>query len=149
MHHEQRLVLRNGVQSVGHLNGDKDRQSHGHGLGGLENLAGNSFKVLRRSVALHVVGQLPERHLGSSGVHQEPVGGGTNSSSADISTNDHVSEEEPGSDESLVSSPGRFVHDVEVGRVEAEGGGGKSVSHQVHPKQLDRDQGLGQAKGGC
>ena len=37
VHHQQGLVLRDGVQGVGHLDGDKDRQSHGHGLGSLEN----------------------------------------------------------------------------------------------------------------
>ena len=90
-HDEQTLVLRHGVECIGHLDGDEDRQGHGHGLRGLEDLAGDSLELLGGSVALHVVGQLPEGHLGSSGVNQEPVGGSSNSGGADIGSNDHVS----------------------------------------------------------
>lgn len=90
-HEEQTLVLRHGVKCIGHLDGDEDRQGHGHGLRGLEDLARDSLELLGGSVALHVVGQLPEGHLGSSGVNQEPVGGGSNSGGADIGSNDHVS----------------------------------------------------------
>ena len=90
-HEDQRLVLRHGVKGIGHLDGDEDRQSHGHGLGGLEDLARDSLELLGGAVALHVVGQLPEGHLGSSGVNQEPVGRGSNSGGADIASNDHVS----------------------------------------------------------
>ena len=37
-HENKGLVLRDGVQSVKHLNGDKDGQSHGHGLRSLNRL---------------------------------------------------------------------------------------------------------------
>merc|ERR550539_1534517 len=133
---------------VGHLDGDKDRQSHGHGLRRLENFTGDALEAFWRSVALHVVGELPEGHLGTGGVQEEPVGGGTNGSSTDISTNDHVSEEQPGSDEGLVGSPGWFVHDVQVGGVEGESSGGQTVSDQVDPQQLDGDESLGEAESG-
>ena len=40
LHHQQGLVLRQRVQSVAHLNGDKDGEGHGHGLRGLEKNVG-------------------------------------------------------------------------------------------------------------
>ena len=95
-----------------------------------------------------MVGKLPEGHLGTGGVQEEPVGRGTNGGSTNIDTNDHVSEEQPGSDEGLVGSPGWFVHDVEVGGVEGESSGGQAVSDEVHPQQLDGDQSLGEAESG-
>ncbi len=58
----------------------------------------------------------------------------------------HVSEEEPPGDERLAGVARRLVHDVEVGRVEAEGRGGQAVRHQVHPEQLHRDQRLRHAE---
>jgi len=39
VHDKKRLVLRDRVESVCHLDGDEDRQSHGHGLWSLEDLA--------------------------------------------------------------------------------------------------------------
>ena len=64
-HQRQGLILRDGVQGVGHLNGDEHRQGHSHGLGGLENLAGKSLEVLGVAVAAHVVGKLVVGHLGA------------------------------------------------------------------------------------
>lgn len=43
------------VESVAHLNGDKHRQSHGHGRSSLKELAVNAGKVLILLVALHEV----------------------------------------------------------------------------------------------
>lgn len=60
----------------------------------------------------------------------------------------HVSEEEPAGDEGLFGRAGGFAHDVQVGRVEAQRGGGQTVSHQVDPQQLDGDQSLGQTQRG-
>ena len=57
-------------------------------------------------------------------------------------------EEEPATDERLLGVPRRLVHDVKVGRVEAEGGGGQAVRHQVHPQQLHGDERLGHAQSG-
>ena len=59
-----------------------------------------------------------------------------------------VSEEEPAGDEGLLGVTWGPVHDVQVGGVEAQGGGGQTVRHQVHPQQLDGDQGLGEAQRG-
>merc|ERR1712066_1058108 len=86
--------------------------------------------------------------MGASGIVEEPPTGGTNSGGTDIHTDGHVPEEQPGGDQGLVGATGRLVHDVEIRRVEGEGGGGQTVSDQVDPEKLNRDQGLRQAKGG-
>lgn len=45
-------------------------------------------------------------------------------------------EEDPGSDELLVSRSRRLAHDVHVRRIEAKRRCGRTVCHQVHPQQL-------------
>ncbi|RUS82907.1 hypothetical protein EGW08_009330, partial [Elysia chlorotica] len=62
-------------------------------------------------------------------------------------SNSHVSEEEPASDEALLGRTWGFLHDVQIWGVEAQGSGRHTVSDQVHPQQLDRDQGFGDAQG--
>ena len=57
-------------------------------------------------------------------------------------------EEEPGSDQLLVGLPGRLLHDVHVGRVEAQRGGRGPVRHQVHPQELQA-QALSQVASLC
>ena len=64
-------------------------------------------------------------------------------------SNGQVSEEEPAGDEGLLGVAGGPVHDVQVGGVEAQSGGGQTVSHQVDPQKLDGDQGLGETEGSC
>lgn len=59
-----------------------------------------------------------------------------------------VPEEEPARDKTFISLAGRFVHDVQVGGIEAEGGGGQTVSDKVDPQQLHRDQSLRETKSG-
>ena len=68
---------------------------------------------------------------------------------APLTSNSQISEEEPATDEGLLGGPGGSVHDVQVWGVEAQGCGWEPVSHQVHPQQLHRDQGLRQPQGGC
>lgn len=63
-------------------------------------------------------------------------------------SNGQISEEEPARDEGLFGGAGGFAHDVQVGGVEAQRGGGQTVSHKVDPQQLDGDQGLGQTQSG-
>ncbi len=58
----------------------------------LENLAGDSLELLGRSVALHVVGELVEGHLGPGGIVHEPVGSAAHSGSTHVHANNHVSE---------------------------------------------------------
>lgn len=60
-----------------------------------------------------------------------------------------VSEEEPARDERLFGVAWRFVHDVQVWRVEAQGGGRKSISHQVDPQQLHWNQSFRETQDGC
>ena len=65
-----------------------------------------------------------------------------------LTSNGHVTEEEPSGDESLLGVAWWFLHDVQVRWVEAEGSGGEAVSHEVHPEQLYGNQGLWDAQGG-
>merc|ERR1711936_634815 len=120
---------------------------HGHGLGGLEDFAGESLEVLGVAVAAHVVGQLVVRHLGACGVEEEPVAGSSDGGSADVDTDGHIPEEQPGGDQGLVAATGGLVHDVQVRGVEGEGSGGQAVSDKVHPEKLDRDESLRKAEG--
>lgn len=64
-------------------------------------------------------------------------------------SNGQVSEEEPARDERLFGVAWRFVHDVQVWRVEAQSGGRKPISHQVDPQQLDRNQSFRETQDGC
>lgn len=64
-----------------------------------------------------------------------------------LTTNSHVSEEQPARDQGLLGGAWGLAHDVQIRGVEAQGGGGQTVSHQVDPQQLDGDQGLGQTQG--
>ena len=51
------------VEGVEHLNGDQHGQSHGHGLGGVEDVAVHTLEHLGLGGALHVVG-LPSNNGG-------------------------------------------------------------------------------------
>merc|ERR1719206_302091 len=84
-----------------------------------------------------------------AGVAEEPVRGGSNGCSTNIDTNNHVSEKQPGSDQSFISATWGLVHDVKVWRVEGEGSGWETVSDEVHPQELDRDQSFWETKGSC
>ena len=66
-----------------------------------------------------------------------------------LTANSHISEEQPSGDQGLFGGTGGSVHDVQVGGVEAQSGGGQTVSHQVDPQKLDGDQGLGETEGSC
>ena len=99
-------------------------------------------------MALEEVRQLPVVNLGSGGIVEEPVSSSTDGSAADVETDGHVAEEEPGGDKSLLGGAGHLLHDVQVRRVESEGSGGQTVSDQVDPEQLNGDEGFGQAEGG-
>jgi len=52
----------------------------------------------------------------------------------------------PWGDELVVCAARGLAHDVGVGRVESEGGGGRAVGDQVDPEELDRDEALGEAE---
>ena len=91
--------------------------------------------------------QLVVVELGSAMVDCEPPGGSTDSGAADVDTDSHVSEEQPSADEGFLGAAGHLEHDVQIRGVEAEGGGGQTVSDQVDPQQLYGDQGFRHTKG--
>lgn len=64
-----------------------------------------------------------------------------------LTTNGHVSEEQPAGDQGLLGGTWGLAHDVQVRWVEAQSGGRQTISHQVDPQQLDGDQSLGQTQG--
>lgn len=66
-----------------------------------------------------------------------------------LTSDGQVAEEEPATDEGLLGVAGLLVHDVQVRGVEAQSRGWQPICHQVHPQQLHRDEGLGQAQDGC
>ncbi len=75
----------------------------------LENLAGDALELLGRSVALHVVGQLVEGHLGPGGIVHEPVGSSAHSGSTHVYANNHVSEHKRGLEKNVQRKIGNFV----------------------------------------
>ncbi len=68
------------------------------------------------------------------------------SSDTNIDADDHVTEEQPLTDERLAAVSRRYTHDRVVGRVKAECSGGKTVGDEVDPEELDRDERLGHAE---
>ncbi len=59
-----------------------------------------------------------------------------------LTTNGHVSEEQPARDQGLLGGTWGLAHDVQIRGVEAQSSGGQTISHQVDPQQLDGDQSL-------
>ena len=90
--------------------------------------------------------QLVVVELRSFLVRHEPPGGSTDRRTADVASDRHVAEEQPAADERLFGVARRLVHDVQVGRVEAERGGRQAVRHQVDPQQLDGNQSFGHSQ---
>ncbi len=114
-----------------------------------------------------VLSYLPEVDLGSGRVVHEPVCCSSDGGEANVGADGQVPEEQPGGDQGLVlgpgqkktliksivnrpvgCAPGRLGHDVEVRRIESEGGGWKAVGDEVDPKELNGDECLGEAEGG-
>lgn len=96
--------------------------------------------------ALQVMAQLVVGKMRSGRANHVPPSGGTDSANTDVGTDSHVTEEQPSGDQTLRSTTGRLVHDVQVRGVEAQSGGRETVSDQVDPEKLDRDQSFGQAE---
>ena len=90
--------------------------------------------------------ELVERDLRALRVEEEPPGIAEDGRATDVRADDHVAEEQPGTDERFATVAGRDAHDGVVGRVEAEGGGGETVGDEVDPKQLHGDERLGHAE---
>lgn len=72
--------------------------------------------------------QLGECHLRSITVAHEPPRSSTDSRKPDVDTDTQVAEEEPARDKRVGDRTGRFVHDVRVRGVEAEGSSREAVS---------------------
>ena len=53
----------------------------------------------------------------------------------------------PSTSYTCLASSWRLLHDVKVGRVEAESGGREAIGDEVDPEQLHRDQGLWKTQG--
>ena len=104
-HNQQRLVFRQGIDGVAHLNGDQDGKSESHGFGSLENVAAQTLEFFGFGGALEEMAELGVVHLGSGGVVQEPVGSSTDGGETNINTNGHVTEKQPGGDQSLFRGP--------------------------------------------
>lgn len=93
-------------------------------------------------------GQLAEADLGALGVVHEPPGIAGHSGEADVGADDEVAEEQPATDEGLVTLTRATLHDVVIRRVERQGGGGETVGDEVDPEELNGDKSLGHAKSG-
>lgn len=76
-----------------------------------------------------------------------PPSGSANGASTDVSANSHIAEEEPASNETLGSAAGRLIHDVQIGRVKAEGSSRETISYQIDPQKLNGNQSFGQTEG--
>lgn len=51
-----------------------------------------------------------------------------------LTSNGHVSEEEPSSDQAFLGVPGWFLHDVKVRGVKSKSSCWETISHQVDPQ---------------
>jgi len=147
-HADHRLVLRHAVQSVEHLDDDQDGKGHRHGLRVAED--GFAIDALEHGVvtlvAVEMVGQLVVGQLGAGIGDHVPPGGSADRRRAHVQPDDHVTEKEPGGDERFFRGTWLLLHDVQIGRIETQSGGGKAVGDQVDPKQLNGDQRLGEAQ---
>lgn len=93
-----------------------------------------------------MVTQLVVGKMRSDGANHVPPSSSTNGSCTDVSTDGHVTEEKPSGDKTLVGAARRFVHNVQIRRVEAQGSGWQTISDQIDPQELDGDQSFGQTK---
>lgn len=147
-HRQQRLVLGYTVDSVKHLDGYKYTEGHGHGVGITEDLTIESFVHLIVRVAGHVVRQLVVSKTRSSGIGDEPPGSTADSCKSNVESDCHITEEQPASNQTFFRVPGGNSHDVGIGSVEAESSSRQTVSDEVDPQELDRDEGFGESKSG-
>lgn len=145
---QERLAGGKGVHGVEHFNDDQDGERDSRtGLGHVvrEHGAANLRELGRAAVE---VGQLVEADLGTLRVEHEPPSITGDRGETDVGANDEIAEEEPSTDELLVTLPGVATHDIVVRGVERQGGGGETVGDQVHPQKLNRDQSLRHAESG-
>mmetsp|Transcript_38300 Transcript_38300/g.81772 ORF Transcript_38300/g.81772 Transcript_38300/m.81772 type:complete len:274 (-) Transcript_38300:2083-2904(-) len=77
-----------------------------------------------------------------------PVGEDAHTGESNVDANDHVAEEDPGGDEAVVGASGKLLHDVRIRGVESQRRGWGSISDEVNPEELHRDESLWQAQRG-
>ena len=145
---QERLARGEGVHGVEHLNDDQDRERDSRaGLGHIvgEHGAANLRELGRTAVEVR---QLVEADLGTLRVEHEPPNVTGDRGETDVGTDDEITEEEPSTDELLVTLSGVAAHDIVVRRVEGQSSGGETVGDQVDPQKLNRDQSLGHAESG-
>ena len=82
-------------------------------------------------------------------MYHKPPGSSCNSSHTHIDSNNEITEEEPATNERVLGRAGRLLHDVDIWGVEPQSSGRQSISNQVHPEQLNRDQSLRETQDGC
>mmetsp|Transcript_9492 Transcript_9492/g.19197 ORF Transcript_9492/g.19197 Transcript_9492/m.19197 type:complete len:511 (+) Transcript_9492:483-2015(+) len=172
-HGKERAVLGDCVERIEHLDGHEHRERHGGG--GLLARAAEVGAWLGRKVHAAVGRPRPERRrpilveaqlgklralapVGELAVGDErvrilgpivphvPIDEDADGGEADVNADDHVAEEDPRRDELIVGVARRLLHDVGVGRVEAERGGGRPIGDEVDPEQLQRDEALRQSE---
>lgn len=73
---------------------------------------------------------------------------GADGCGADVAASDDVPEQGEGRDQRVRPAAGGTAHVCRVGRVEAEGGGGGAVGHQVDPQEVQGAEHLGEAQEG-
>ncbi len=86
--------------------------------------------------------QLMERDLGTALVEDEPPRVSENSRTSHVDTNDHVTEEEPFSDQRLPTVSRRHTHDRMIRRIKSKSSRRQAVGDQIHPEKLDGYQSL-------
>uniref|UniRef100_A0A2M3YY06 Uncharacterized protein n=1 Tax=Anopheles braziliensis TaxID=58242 RepID=A0A2M3YY06_9DIPT len=113
-----------------------------------EDLAVDTGESFATAQAGQMVSQLPVRQLRALLRVHEPPGSTTDGSATDISTNSHVTEEQPSRDQTFISLTRGLGHDVQIRWVEAKGSSWQTVSDQVDPQQLNWDQSFRQTQSG-
>ena len=81
-------------------------------------------------------------------IEHKPPSITTNRSNADVSTDYHISEEQPTAHERFISLPWRTLHHVMVWRIETECGSRESIGYQIYPKKLNGNECFRHACGG-
>jgi len=67
---------------------------------------------------------------------------------SNISTNNNEPNKSPLANKRVIFAPGFFVHDLRVSRVEGQSSGWESISHQIHPQQLNRVEAVWNSQNG-
>src|SRR5947209_3984456 len=86
--------------------------------------------------------KLIEGDLRSMLIQHEPPDIAKHSGGTHIGANDHVSEEQPPTNQCFISLPWRPVHDVVIRWIERERSRRKPVSDKVHPQELHWNESL-------